>query len=236
MNHYGTLRDFRFSEKDVDDIRDSDLYGRGDEKLGEIDDVIFDHTTGDIRYVVVDTGGWLSSKKFLVPAGRLEASREHDDDYYVNLSKAEIESFPEYDEDIVSDRDRWNDYETRYTRAWSDGEVMHREEEVDKIVTPTTSEMPTATPGMARTTSSVPTGATDVTPMRTTIARENPPVANDPIASGGGVVSRERLGHRWGSFEDRLRRDRSRITSGCSACGISPSASIPKRDRDRKVG
>ena len=51
MAHYGTLREFRFKEN-VEDIRGSDVYGRDDEKLGEISDVIFDHSTGDIQYAV----------------------------------------------------------------------------------------------------------------------------------------------------------------------------------------
>lgn len=69
MAHYGTLRDYRFQDTDKirDDIRGSKVYGINDEKLGKIDDVIFDHTMGTIRYAVVDTGGWLSSKKFIVP-------------------------------------------------------------------------------------------------------------------------------------------------------------------------
>ena len=68
MTHIGTLRDYRFAEVDeaADDIRGAKVYGMDDEKLGKIDDVIFDHATGAIRYVVVDTGGWLSSKKFIV--------------------------------------------------------------------------------------------------------------------------------------------------------------------------
>ena len=33
------------------------VYGRNDEKLGTIDDVIFNHSSGDITYIVVDTGG-----------------------------------------------------------------------------------------------------------------------------------------------------------------------------------
>ena len=41
------------------DIRGAELYGAKDEKLGKIDDVIFDHTSGSLRYAVVDTGGWL---------------------------------------------------------------------------------------------------------------------------------------------------------------------------------
>jgi hypothetical protein len=38
---YSTLRDYRFN-RDIDDIRGSSVYGPGDEKLGKIDDVIFD--------------------------------------------------------------------------------------------------------------------------------------------------------------------------------------------------
>ena len=79
MAHYGTLRDYRFADLDTDeDIRGAHVYGRDDEKLGKIDDVIFDHTTGNIRYVVIDTGGWLSSKKFIVPAERLTGSVKQD--------------------------------------------------------------------------------------------------------------------------------------------------------------
>ena len=70
MAHYGMLRDYRFSE-DVDDVRGATVYGLEDEKIGKIYDVIFDHSTGQIRYVVVDGGGWLKSKKFLVPADRI---------------------------------------------------------------------------------------------------------------------------------------------------------------------
>jgi uncharacterized protein YrrD len=67
MAQSGMLRDYRFTEA-AEDIRGSQLYGVNDEKLGKIDDVIFDHATGTIRYIVVDTGGWLSTKKFIVPA------------------------------------------------------------------------------------------------------------------------------------------------------------------------
>ena len=53
--------------RDIDDIRGSAVYGTGDEKLVKIDDVILDSDSGQIRYIVVDTGGWLSSRRFLVP-------------------------------------------------------------------------------------------------------------------------------------------------------------------------
>jgi sporulation protein YlmC with PRC-barrel domain len=128
MAHLGTLRDFRFSN-DADDIRGSKLYGRNDEKLGEISDVIFDHQSGDLRYVVVDTGGWLSSKEFLVPANRIRPRGDKDDEYVAELSKREIERFPAYDESNLKDDQKWSKYEKDYRSASGfeeTGGVMHQ--------------------------------------------------------------------------------------------------------------
>src|SRR5436190_19176893 len=97
MAHYGTLKNAPITEAN-EDIRGAHIYGLNDEKLGKIDDVIFDHSSGDIRYVVVDTGGWLSSNKFIVPADQIRPSAEHEDDFAIDLSKEQIESFPAYNE------------------------------------------------------------------------------------------------------------------------------------------
>ena len=91
--HYGTLGTYRFSETPTEDVRGSSVYGVDDEKLGKIDDVVFDHNTGNIRYAVIDTGGWLSSNKFVVPADRLSLSEKHKDDFQVPLTKQQIENF-----------------------------------------------------------------------------------------------------------------------------------------------
>lgn len=211
MKHYGTLRDFRFSDKDADDIRGQNVYGINDEKLGDIDDVIFDHSTGDIQYVVIDAGGWLSSNKFLVPADRLQPSREHEDDYYVNLTKDQVKTFPAYDEKSVHDRDRWDDYEKRYEAGWTTtGDVQHREDAPDKNLTPTTDEMIAS--GIASRGGS--------TGRRETV---------------GDVNDRSYLGEHWTNFESRIRRDRAAITGGCGACRIDPG-SVGTADLNRKVG
>ena len=119
MPHYGALLDYHFTTESADDVRGSAIYGPNDEKLGKIDDVIFDHSTGRIHYAVVDTGGWLKSKKFIVPSERLRTSPEHKDDFMVGLTKAQIESFPPYDEKTLESEQKWADYETRYRSAWS---------------------------------------------------------------------------------------------------------------------
>jgi hypothetical protein len=135
MAHYGILRETRFAEAS-EDIRGAHLYGSNDEKLGKIDDVVFDHSDGTIRYVVVDTGGWLSTKKFLVPAEGLRASARHDDDFEVSLSKNQIENFPPYEESDLGSDSKWSDYEGRYRSKWVANPVMHRAE-TDRNVTPT---------------------------------------------------------------------------------------------------
>jgi uncharacterized protein YrrD len=133
MPHYGILRDYKF--EDVQDVRGAEVYGVNNEKLGTIADVIFDHSSGEIRYVVVDAGGWLTSKKFLVPINRIEPYGNHEDKFYAELDKERIQMLPEFnDETLKSERD-WNDYEGRYQERWNDGTVMYNQK-TGRIVTP----------------------------------------------------------------------------------------------------
>src|SRR5215472_8056451 len=135
MAHYGILRQTAVSDA-VDDIRGAHLYGKNDEKLGRIEDVVFDHSTADIRYVVVDTGGWLSSKKFIIPAKSLQASAKHEDDFEARLSKKQVESFPPYNESDLESESKWSSYEGKYRANWVDDPVMHRAG-TDRNITPT---------------------------------------------------------------------------------------------------
>jgi PRC-barrel domain len=141
MPHYATLKDYQFKDR-VDDIRGETLYGVDDDKLGTIDDVIFEHGSGAVKYCVVDTGGWLSSHKFLVPAERIHSMDGKPDALQVDLLKEHIERiFPAYDENTVEHEDRWREYEGRYNRAidenklFHEGPVLHRKGS-NRIVTP----------------------------------------------------------------------------------------------------
>src|SRR5215469_5471654 len=127
MAHYGTLQNQGFPSEEGEDIRGAHVYGRKDKKLGKINDVIFDHTSGNITYVVVDTGGWLSTKRFVVPANQLSESANHDGDYVVDLTPEQIEKFPPFDERNLSSDQEWSGYETRYRDSWSEGGILHRE-------------------------------------------------------------------------------------------------------------
>src|SRR5947209_1005027 len=128
MAHLGTLRDFRFEEQ-ADDVRGAVLYGRDNQKLGKIHDVIFDHGDGGIRYVVVDAGGWLKSKLFLVPADRISPRNDKEDEYVTALSEEQIKNFPPYDENNLNDEKHWGDYERDYhgvAKFEETGGVLHQ--------------------------------------------------------------------------------------------------------------
>ncbi len=221
MAHYGTLKDVRFA---TEDIRGAHLYGLNDEKLGKIDDVIFDHSTGNIRYVVVDTGGWLSSKKFLVPAEGLRASTKHDDDFEANLDKRQIEGFPPYNESDLESESKWAGYEGRYRSKWVADPVLHRAE-TDRNITPTAqqtsgnlaSEQAAAQAhGQTSFNRPVSTGASraDINSAASTSDRAVPAGTDSVVISNSAVG----IGGRWDTFQSRLRERRKEAVTGCSTC------------------
>jgi sporulation protein YlmC with PRC-barrel domain len=137
MAHYGILRDYKLEE--VDDVRGADVYGVNDEKLGTIDDVIFDHSSGEIRYIVLKTGGLLSSKRIMVPANRIAPYGHHDDKFYAELDKERLEMLPEFNDDSLKTEGGWSDYEKDYEERWSSGEVMYNKD-TGRIITPSADE------------------------------------------------------------------------------------------------
>jgi len=212
MPHYGLLRDYRFDDLGTDeDIRGSNVYGRDDEKLGKIDDVIFDHSTGAIRYVVVDTGGWFKHKKFLVPPHRLHSSAEHKDDFAVNLHKQQIETLPPYNESDVESEDKWKAYEKRYDEAWHAGPVQHRKGS-DRDITPTPQEMPAESGSIG----------SQLTPSeRAEVNSRIIPAGSDEVTISSSAVG---IGSRWLTFEERLRQRRRDITRACTTCTVGPAS------------
>ena len=212
MPHYGLLRDYRFDDLGTDeDIRGSNVYGRDDEKLGKIDDVIFDHSTGAIRYVVVDTGGWFTHKKFLVPPHRLHSSPEHKDDFAVNLDKQQIETLPPYNESDVESGDKWKAYEKRYDEAWHAGPVQHRKGS-DRDITPTPQEMPEESGSIG----------SQLTPSeRAEVNSRIIPAGSDEVTISSSAAG---IGSRWLTFEERLRQRRRDVTRACTTCTVGPAS------------
>jgi sporulation protein YlmC with PRC-barrel domain len=138
MPHYGILHDHKM--EDVDDLRGADVYGVNDEKLGTIDDVIFDHSSGDIRYIVLKTGGLLSRKKAMVPANRVEPYGNHDDKFYAELDKERLEMLPEFNDETMKAQGNWSTYEQDYEKRWNDGAVMYNKN-TGRLITPPPEEV-----------------------------------------------------------------------------------------------
>jgi hypothetical protein len=64
-----------------------------------------DEATAEIggSYLVVDTGPWIFGKKVMLPAGVIDRVDEAERKIYVDRTKDEIKSAPEYDESRLAD-------------------------------------------------------------------------------------------------------------------------------------
>src|SRR5271170_5634505 len=70
-----------------------------DGQIGTVSDFLFDDTNWSVRWLVVDTGHWLSGRKVLLPPsvlGQLDAKKE---EFSVKLTKQQIKDSPEIDTD-----------------------------------------------------------------------------------------------------------------------------------------
>jgi sporulation protein YlmC with PRC-barrel domain len=223
MAHYGTLKDTLIGAAS-EDIRGAHLYGTNDEKLGKIVDVIFDHSTGDIHYAVVDTGGWLRTKKFLVPAKALRPASKHINDFEAYLTKQQIERFPPYDESDLESDSGWSGYERKYHAKWVADPVMHRAE-TDRNVTPTTKQT-TGNLQSERASAAHNQVARRMQPASTSSHEADWDAASRstgrviPAGTDTVVISRnaEGIGGRWDTFQSHLREHRKEAVASCRTC------------------
>ena len=128
MAFYGNLRDYRSKGKNEDDVRGANILATDEEKLGEIAEVIFDSASGDARYVIVDTGGWLTSKKFIVPARHLMIREEADKDFHVALSKEQVEKLPAVEKNALDSEEGLTAYESQYEAVLNNTGVLQDSE------------------------------------------------------------------------------------------------------------
>ncbi|WP_017318303.1 DUF2382 domain-containing protein [Mastigocladopsis repens] len=87
-----------------DDIRDLDLYTQGGVKVGSVADVLVD-ADGRFRYLVIDTQYNSSSKRILLPIGLSRIDYNQQRVYVDGLSKEQLQSLPEYRDNMTVDYD-----------------------------------------------------------------------------------------------------------------------------------
>ena len=94
-----------------------------DGSIGKVDEATYDVGRS---HIVVDTGPWIFGKKVLLPAGIVRGIDESEGVIFVNRTKDEIKSAPEYDESTIHDDVHRADIGTYYGpggagyRSWDD--------------------------------------------------------------------------------------------------------------------
>lgn len=81
-----------------------------DGEIGSVDDVYFSDDTWTIRYLVVDTGGWLTGRKVLISPRAVQSLDFERKELRLDLTRDRIESSPDFDSDKPVSRQ----YETEY--------------------------------------------------------------------------------------------------------------------------
>jgi len=236
MAHFATLRDYRF-DPDVDDIRGAKLYGDGGEELGKIDDIVFDHATGTIEYLVADEG---HGRRVLVPVNEVRMAITGDRDFDSNLTKSDIDHLPAFDEKMLRHDEQWKHYmqlhreaiEERdiaalreYRHDWDDDPVEHMTDDLAHNVTPREVPSPwNVTPiDRGRRDDYVP----DLTPQRLAPVFTNTENTSDKLNMVPNVGHARGpaadyvtagLGPKWNGYQEMIRRDLPRLRGTCEAC------------------
>lgn len=103
-----------------DNVEGTSVYNVAGEKLGSIDDLMIDKISGQVRYAVLEFGGFLGmgTDRYPIPWKVLKYSQEKGG-YVVPLDKARLEKAPKYSEGSVPTYDntyggRINSYYDNY--------------------------------------------------------------------------------------------------------------------------
>ena len=230
MAHYGNLADHRFTA-DVPDVRGADVYGSEDEKIGNIEDVIFDHETMEIRFVVIEGGDSSQSHKFLFPVNRIFDNKKHRDGFAIGITKQKSEDFPDFDKRSLEAKESWKKYLDEFSKFWEEDPILHRRGS-DRIVTPTPEELRAsgnasdsdADAGQASGDLEFSAGElfserisdvfSDTTPGAHKVTLRPRSVRRAEEAAAGVAL----LKPRWNAFAEHLRRNRIEVQSHCAQC------------------
>ena len=89
-----------------DRVEGSSVYNTGGDKLGTIDDLMIDKLSGQVRYAVLEFGGFLGmgTDRYPIPWGMLKYDTSQDG-YVVPLDEAALEGAPRYADASVPDYD-----------------------------------------------------------------------------------------------------------------------------------
>lgn len=92
-------------------VNGTNVYSPAGEKLGSIDSLMIDKITGQVRYAVMEFGGFLGFGTELYPLPWSSLNYEPDQGgYVVTVSKEQLDSAPHFD------KNSWPEYDDEYGR------------------------------------------------------------------------------------------------------------------------
>ena len=90
---------------DADDVDDAvvdydglDVYGPDGHKIGDVDGFIIDAEARRVNYVVIDSGGWFTSRRLLLPVGHATLGTDRKS-LQTDVTRDALRRLPEYDPD-----------------------------------------------------------------------------------------------------------------------------------------
>jgi len=75
-----------------------------DGEIGKVKDVYFDDVSWGVRYLIVDTGGWLSNRKVLISPRSIRGVDWDNEKIHVELSQQQVKDSPDIDTDMPVSR------------------------------------------------------------------------------------------------------------------------------------
>ena len=81
-------------ERNIKSLIDYRLEGT-DGVIGNVEEFYFDDNTWDIRYIIAETGSWLSGRKVLIAPSALVKTSWQNGRFPVNLTKEQIKNSPD---------------------------------------------------------------------------------------------------------------------------------------------
>jgi hypothetical protein len=111
MSRHNSLQSYHFSPTE-DDIWGAPVFDRTeDHQLGTVSDAILNLDSGRIDYIVVTAG----KRAVLLPAARVWLAG---DGFAADLDRDQFASLPDFDEQILSNQDAWDDHQDLVREAW----------------------------------------------------------------------------------------------------------------------
>jgi hypothetical protein len=80
-----------------------DVLGPDDEKLGDVDGFVVDPESGRVLYAVIDSGGWFTSRRFLLPIGHASRVDREAGALRADVTREALQRYPQFNEQEFRD-------------------------------------------------------------------------------------------------------------------------------------